>query len=92
MNRFPILRSMPNYMQVRQGTIVTACCACHNWIRMHSANDPWFNGRRNARAGQAAPATPAAGISNEADEVMNEMVQLRDEIATAMWNNHRVHP
>ncbi|CAL5384396.1 unnamed protein product [Camellia sinensis] len=91
-NRFPILRSMPNYMQVRQGTIVTACCACHNWIRMHSANDPWFNRRRNARAGQAAPVTPAAGISNEADEAMNEMVQLRDEIATAMWNNHRVHP
>ncbi|CAL5435353.1 unnamed protein product [Camellia sinensis] len=91
-NRFPILRSMPNYMQVRQGTIVTACCACHNWIRMHSANDPWFNRRRNARAGQAASVTPVAGISNEADEVMNEMVQLRDEIATAMWNNHRVHP
>ncbi|XP_028078485.1 uncharacterized protein LOC114280326 [Camellia sinensis] len=91
-NRFPILRSMPNYMQVRQGTIVTACCACHNWICMHSANDPWFNRRCNARAGQAAPITPAAGISNEADEAMNEMVQLRDEIATAMWNNHRVHP
>ncbi|CAL5362231.1 unnamed protein product [Camellia sinensis] len=69
-----------------------ACCACHNWIRVHSANDPWFNRRGNARAGQAAPATPAAGISNEADEVMNEMVQLRDEIAIAMWNNHRVHP
>lgn len=91
-NRFPILRSMLNYMQVRQGTIVTACCACHNWIRMHSANDPSFNRRRNARAGQAALVTPAAGISNEADEAMNEMVQLRDEIATAMWNNHRVHP
>ncbi|GMQ10665.1 hypothetical protein CsSME_00053581 [Camellia sinensis var. sinensis] len=28
----------------------------------------------NARAGQAVPATPAAGISNEADEVMNEMI------------------
>lgn len=38
------------------------------------------------------PVTPAAGISNEADEAVNEMVQLRDEIATAMWNNHRVHP
>ncbi|GMP34808.1 hypothetical protein CsSME_00007530 [Camellia sinensis var. sinensis] len=50
------------------------------------------NGRRNARAGQAAPVTPAASISNEADEAMNEMVELRDEIATAMWNNHRVHP
>ncbi|GMP98002.1 hypothetical protein CsSME_00046047 [Camellia sinensis var. sinensis] len=30
--------------------------------------------RRNARAGQAASVTPAAGISNEADEVMNEMI------------------
>ncbi|CAL5377445.1 unnamed protein product [Camellia sinensis] len=91
-NRFPILRSMPNYMQIRQGTIVTACYACHNWIRMHSTNDPWFNRLRNAHAGQAAPVTPAAGISNEADEAMNEMVELRDEIATAIWNNHRVRP
>ncbi|KAF5950539.1 hypothetical protein HYC85_012532 [Camellia sinensis] len=32
------------------------------------------NGHGNARAGQVAPATPAAGISNEADEVMNEML------------------
>ncbi|KAL7184336.1 hypothetical protein ACSBR2_026479 [Camellia fascicularis] len=86
---------MPNYMQVRQGTIVTACCACHNWIRMHSANDPWFNRRTrcgNAHARQAAPPTLMVGNSNTKDEVMNEMVQFRDEIATAMWNNHRVHP
>ncbi|XP_028091342.1 uncharacterized protein LOC114291677 [Camellia sinensis] len=80
-NHFPILKSMPNYMQVRQGT----CCACHNRIRMHFANDPWFNR-------QTEHATPMARNSNLEDEVMNEMVQFRDEIVTAMWNNRKVHP
>ncbi|CAL5426709.1 unnamed protein product [Camellia sinensis] len=64
----------------------------NSWDSPNSANDPWFNTRGNACARQATPVTLAAGSSNTEDEIMNEMVQLRDEIATTMWNNHRVHP
>ncbi|CAL5424411.1 unnamed protein product [Camellia sinensis] len=63
-----------------------------SWDSPNFANDPWFNTRGNARARQATPVTLAARSSNTEHEVMNEMVQLRDEIATTMWNNHRVHP
>ncbi|XP_062074988.1 uncharacterized protein LOC133778995 [Humulus lupulus] len=40
--RFPILKSMPPYLLGKQRRIPIACCAIHNWIRMHSINDEMF--------------------------------------------------
>ena len=37
--RFPIFREMPHS---RQGPILIACCAIHNWIRIHSEQDKGF--------------------------------------------------
>ena len=40
--RFPILKAMPPYLLGKQRRIPIACCAIHNWIRMHYINDEMF--------------------------------------------------
>ncbi|XP_062100461.1 protein ALP1-like [Humulus lupulus] len=40
--RFPILKSIPPYLLGKQRRMPIACCAIHNWIRMHSINDEMF--------------------------------------------------
>ncbi|KAL7219426.1 hypothetical protein ACSBR2_012480 [Camellia fascicularis] len=52
--RFPILQSMPNYKSTRQGPLVIACCAVHNWICLHAAMDPFFMEIDNDMAAETA--------------------------------------
>ena len=89
--RFPILRSMPNYKSTRQGPLVIACCVVHNWIRLHAAMDPFFMEADNEMAAE----TKVDGlVGDQADYVdmsqhgLTSQSNVRDAIATAMWQNH----
>ncbi|XP_028103956.1 uncharacterized protein LOC114303005 [Camellia sinensis] len=92
--RFPILRSMPNYKSTRQGPLVIACCVVHNWIRLHAAMDPLFMEADNE---MAAEAEADELVENQADYVdmsqhgLTYQSNIRDAIATAMWQNHVGH-
>ncbi|KAF5932293.1 hypothetical protein HYC85_028464 [Camellia sinensis] len=92
--RFPILRSMPNYKSTRQGPLVIACCVVHNWIRLHAAMDPLFMEADNE---MAAEAEEDELVGNQADYVdmsqhgLTYQSNIRDAIATAMWQNHVGH-
>ncbi|KAL7203333.1 hypothetical protein ACSBR2_016594 [Camellia fascicularis] len=94
--RFPILRSMPNYKSTRQGPFVIACYVVHNWIRLHTAMDPFFMEADNEMAAEAE--TEADGlVGDQADYVdmsqhrLTYQSNVRDVIATAMWKNHVGH-
>ncbi|XP_028099395.1 putative nuclease HARBI1 [Camellia sinensis] len=94
--RFPILRSMPNYKSTRQGSIVIACCVVHNWIRLHAAMDPFFMEADNEMAAEAEAEADGL-VGDQADYVdmsqhgLTSQSNVRDAIATAMWQNHVHH-
>ncbi|XP_028087550.1 uncharacterized protein LOC114288263 [Camellia sinensis] len=92
--RLPILQSMPNYKSTRQGPLVIACCVVHNWIRLHATLASFFMEADNE---MAAAATLDGFVGGEADYVdmsqhgLTYQSNIRDEIATAMWQNHVGH-
>ena len=94
--RFPILRSMPNYKSTRQGPLVIACCVVHNWISLHAAMDPLFMDADNEMAAEAEAEADEL-VGNQADYVdmsqhgLTYQSNIRDAIATAMWQNHVGH-
>ncbi|XP_028072571.1 uncharacterized protein LOC114274794 [Camellia sinensis] len=92
--RFPILRSMPNYKSTRQEPLVIACCVVHNWIRLHAAMDLFFMEADNEIAAKAE----ADGlVGDQADYVdmsqhgLTSQSNVRDAIASTMWQNHVHH-
>ncbi|KAL7199587.1 hypothetical protein ACSBR2_021807 [Camellia fascicularis] len=92
--RFPILRSVPNYKSTRQGPLMIACCVVHNWIRLHVAMDPFFMEADNEMTAEAE----ADGlVGDQADYVdmsqhgLMYQSNVRDAIATALWQNHVGH-
>ncbi|XP_028084239.1 uncharacterized protein LOC114285401 [Camellia sinensis] len=92
--RFPILRSMPNYKSTRQGPLVIACSIVHNWIRLHTVMDPFFMEADNEIAAEAE----ADGLLGDQPDYVDmsqhgltSQSNVRDVIATAMWQNHVHH-
>ncbi|XP_028060847.1 uncharacterized protein LOC114264431 [Camellia sinensis] len=94
--RFPILLSMPNYKSTKQGPLVIACCILHNWIRLHADMDPFFMEADNEMAAEAE-AEADGFVGEQADYVdmsqhgLTYQLNLRDAIATVMWQNHVGH-
>ena len=88
--RFPILRDMPHGFSVKtQKYIPTACCAIHNFIRMHDRNDEVFNTFRDEEG-----VIPNAGVessSNDTQEFnvtpaqLREMCAVREAIAREIY-------
>ncbi|XP_028070068.1 uncharacterized protein LOC114272543 [Camellia sinensis] len=92
--RFPILRSMPNYKPTRQGPLVIACCVVHNWIHLYIAMDPFFMEADNEMVAKAAADRFVGGQVDYVDMSQHKLLyrsNLRDAIATAMWENHVGH-
>ncbi|XP_028125338.1 uncharacterized protein LOC114322265 [Camellia sinensis] len=89
--RFPILRSMPNYKSTRQRPLVIACCVVHNWIRLHAAMELFFMEADNEMAAEAEVDGLAGDQAEYVDMSQHGLTyqsNVRDEIATAMWQNH----
>ena len=93
--RFPIFRDMPHYKPSRQGPMLIACCAVHNWIRMNSLQDKWFDEAEDGwdlganvgdavLIGNASPNILQLDMSPNGIEAMS---QFRNALADSMWEN-----
>ncbi|KAL7184101.1 hypothetical protein ACSBR2_026298 [Camellia fascicularis] len=92
--RFPILRSMPNYMSTRQGPLVITCCVVHNWIHLHVAMNPFFMEADNEMTAEMAADRFVGSQVDYVDMSQHGLTyqsNFKDAIATAMWQNHVGH-
>ncbi len=86
-NRFRILRGIPRYSLEKQRDLVIACAVLHNFIKLFSDEEVAFNpeddvahyGNDEDDVGEAPP--------QQQGEENNDMGRIRDQIATAIWNN-----
>ncbi|XP_062118038.1 uncharacterized protein LOC133831678 [Humulus lupulus] len=101
--RFPILMSAPPYPLQTQVKLVVAACAIHNYIRKEEPGDWLFKMfEDNDLPQEESPPPPQVeveqqpmkNIENSAldihfeDEQLEFSLQLRDSIATEMWNDY----
>ena len=78
--KFPILRDMSHGFSVKtQKYIPTACCAIHNFIRMHDRNDEVFNNFCDNEV--VIPNTGVGSSSNDTQEFNVTPAQLRETCA-----------
>ncbi|XP_062164951.1 uncharacterized protein LOC133871533 [Alnus glutinosa] len=95
--RWRILYDMPKYFLTRQPGIIMACCTLHNFIRTRNPNDQIFNGTDAVEPGMSEQPY-AYGNNDEAgpshsgqydfsSAASDEMRNLREGIAHAMWDN-----
>ncbi|KAG6519032.1 hypothetical protein ZIOFF_022521 [Zingiber officinale] len=91
--RFRILKDMPNYPITRQRLIPVACCAVHNFIRRHHAMDNLFmdyssdDMLMSVVEGDFNDQEPIPIDSSQTAQMGN----VRDEIASNMWNDYMEH-
>ncbi|GJY60002.1 putative harbinger transposase-derived nuclease domain-containing protein [Tanacetum coccineum] len=86
--RFPILKSMPKFLLVKQRDITITCFAIHNFIRKEGLSDDFFaqydqtdiHVNENVRDDNDGDVEVAQPIGSEADQ--QYMINLRDDIAT----------
>nr|GEW20061.1 putative harbinger transposase-derived nuclease domain-containing protein [Tanacetum cinerariifolium] len=86
--RFPILKSMPKFLLVKQRDITIACFAIHNFIRKEGLSDDFFaqcdqsdiHVNENVRDDNDGDIEVTQPIGSEADQ--QYMINLRDDIAT----------
>ncbi|CAN1787093.1 Protein ALP1-like [Linum perenne] len=85
--RWPILKMMCSYSFSKQTDIVLACCAIHNFIRMHAQGDTVF-AEFEESDGQAETSESMARIEfGTSSSHVREMASKRDGIANQMWND-----
>lgn len=87
--RFPILKLMPNYPIRKQRRIPIACCAIHNFIRMHSTRDTLFEEYQvpdlEVRDEESFGGTREFPDINLSQAYISRMNDVRDDIAGTMW-------
>ncbi|CAN1130847.1 Protein ALP1-like [Linum perenne] len=85
--RWPILKMMCSYSFSKQTDIVLACCALHNFIRMHAQGDTLF-AEFEESDGQAETSEFMARIEfGTSSSQVREMASKRDRIANQMWSD-----
>uniref|UniRef100_J3MEF8 DDE Tnp4 domain-containing protein n=1 Tax=Oryza brachyantha TaxID=4533 RepID=J3MEF8_ORYBR len=80
-NSFKILYSKPFHPYKTQVKLVLACCILHNWI-LQFGNDQHVPLEAEWRANDRDEDDPG-----DIEEDNRGMAQIRDDIATDMWNN-----
>ncbi|XP_040377495.1 uncharacterized protein LOC121053785 [Oryza brachyantha] len=80
-NRFKILYSKPFHPYKTQVKLVLACCILHNWI-LQFGNDQHVPLEAEWRANDRDE-----DVLGDIEEDNRGMAQIRDDIATDMWNN-----
>lgn len=90
--RFPILKQMPPYPTCTQKYIPIACCAIHNFIKLHDSHDELFSEftrelmiveEENTQHGSDLSQTPIE--VNVSQNQLKHMAQVRDQIAYQLW-------
>ncbi|WOL20725.1 hypothetical protein Cni_G29531 [Canna indica] len=86
--RFPILKMMPNYGVSRQGSIVLACCAIHNFIIKYKNFDELVEIWNNEEVIIDDDNEPTSSIC-EPSSSQNVMHGIREGIANQLWAHRR---
>lgn len=88
--RFRILSHCPSYSVQVQAQIPAALCAIHNFIRLHDSqeDEEQEDGCIHGRAEAGDDVVRQVGFV-EANGDNNGVVQRRDNIAQAMWNDYQ---
>ncbi|XP_035539612.1 uncharacterized protein LOC118343996 [Juglans regia] len=93
--RFTILSNMPPYSVGRQGLIITACCALHNYIRTVTPDDwifqTWSTMHLPVIEHAVGDRASSSGHVDLSTEAQNNMGAIRDEIAISMWKARGGH-
>ncbi|CAN1752171.1 hypothetical protein LINPERHAP1_LOCUS4606 [Linum perenne] len=85
--RWPILKMMCSYSFSKQTDIVLACCALHNFIRMHAQGDTLF-AEFEESDGQAETSESMTRIEfGTSSSQVREMASKRDGITNQMWSD-----
>ncbi|CAN0914691.1 hypothetical protein LINGRAHAP2_LOCUS28704 [Linum grandiflorum] len=88
--RFSILKNICSYSYRKQTLIVIACCAIHNYIRMHAVDDYLFShfegGDVEAGASEAVVRTEFSCNPTQ----VREMAEKCDTIANQMWSDYNI--
>jgi hypothetical protein len=91
--RFPILSSHPEYPYPVQVQLVFALTALHNFIRQaaHNADDEFYHTEDddNERSIMERGHTSNRDDEAEAEVEDEDMSQLRENIAIAMWRDYQ---
>lgn len=98
--RFPILTSTPPYPLQTQVKLVVAACAIHNYIRTEKPDDWLFRMIEHGDVIQTDEALPSVEVEQPmlfetqdldfpfVTEDLEMSLQLRDSLATEMWNDY----
>ncbi|CAN1823931.1 hypothetical protein LINPERHAP1_LOCUS30579, partial [Linum perenne] len=85
--RWPILKKMCSYSFIKQTGIVLACCAIHNFIRMHPQGDSLFTEFEESDGqGETSELVTRIEFSMSSSQV-REMATKRDAITNQMWSD-----
>ncbi|CAN1237180.1 Protein ALP1-like [Linum grandiflorum] len=89
--RFPILKFMRSYSFKKQTRIVIACCAIHNFIKIHAEGDPLLEEFGNYEDEDHILEEPVAAIQYDNSSARaREMAERREEIANKMWADYQI--
>ena len=88
-NRFRILRGILRYPLEKQRDLVIVCVVLHNFIKLFSDEEAAFNPEDDiVDYGNAEDDVGEASTQQQQQrEENNDMGRIRDQIATAMWND-----
>lgn len=99
--RFPILTTAPPYPLQTQVKLVVAACGIHNYIRREKPDDWLFKMFEQDSLLQVEESSPPSEMDQQMmhaensaldvpfdDEQLEYSLQLRDSIATEMWNDY----
>lgn len=99
--RFPILTTAPPYPLQTQVKLVVAACGIHNYIRREKPDDWLFKMYEQDSLLQVEESSPPSEMDQQMmhaenstldvpfdDEQLEYSLQLRDTIATEMWNDY----
>ncbi|CAI0626206.1 unnamed protein product, partial [Linum tenue] len=90
--RFPILKFMRSYSLRKQTSIVIACCALHNFIKIHAEDDKLFHEYENYEDEEGSTSGVELPLTefNVSYAATREMTEKRDAIANQLWSDNHV--
>ncbi|CAL1393660.1 unnamed protein product [Linum trigynum] len=90
--RFPILKFMRSYSLSKQTSIVIACCALHNFIKIHAKDDKLFHEYENYEDEEGSTSVVELPLTefNVSYAATREMTEKRDDIANQLWSANHV--
>ncbi|CAI0383661.1 unnamed protein product [Linum tenue] len=84
--------SLRNVIERKQTSIVIACCALHNFIKIHAEDDKLFHEYENYEDEEGSTSGVELPLTefNVSYAATREMTEKRDAIANQLWSDNHV--